>query len=202
MVMHMYLQAHDLLWGMTLDFLTKDAPDWVKNTVRQGHPVVVRRALTNATEVAIGIRGLARNERYAAHMPIASITKQLKPEALTDVNLQDFPHLMTQLQAIQKILNQENWIWGYTGSVGFELATHLKTVTKNSDIDLLIRTDEFLQKDKAQRLMQQLEKTQLKLDVQLQTPNGGVALKEWARMTGKVLLKRNDGAVLVNNPWQ
>lgn len=200
--MHMHLQAHDLLWGMTLDFLTKDAPDWVKNTVRQGHPVVVRRALTNATEVAVGIRGGARNERYAALMPIAAITKQLKPEALTDVNLQDFPHLMTQLQTIQKILNQENWIWGYTGSVGFELATHLKTVTKNSDIDLLIRTDEFLLKDKAQRLMQQLEQTQFKLDVQLQTPNGGVALKEWARTTGKVLLKRNDGAVLVNDPWQ
>lgn len=200
--MHMHLQAHDLLWGMTLDFLTKDAPDWVKNTVRQEHPVVVRRALTNATEVAVGIRGVTRNERYAANMPITAITKQLKPEALTDVNLQDFPHLMTQLQTIQKILNQENWIWGYTGSVGFELATHLKTVTKNSDIDLLIRTDEFLLKDKAQRLMQQLEQTQFKLDVQLQTPNGGVALKEWARTTGKVLLKRNDGAVLVNDPWQ
>lgn len=200
--MHMHLQAHDLLWGMTLDFLNKDAPDWVKNTVRQEHPVVVRRALTNATEVAVGIRGVTRNERYAANMPITAITKQLKPEALTDVNLQDFPHLMTQLQTIQKILNQENWIWGYTGSVGFELATHLKTVTKNSDIDLLIRTDEFLLKDKAQRLMQQLEQTQFKLDVQLQTPNGGVALKEWARTTGKVLLKRNDGAVLVNDPWQ
>ena len=45
------------------------------------------------------------------------------------------------------------------------------------------------------------EQTELKLDVQLQTPKGGVALKEWARTTGKVLLKRNDGAVLVNNPW-
>ncbi|MGB9038247.1 MAG: phosphoribosyl-dephospho-CoA transferase, partial [Acinetobacter calcoaceticus] len=27
------------------------------------------------------------------------------------------------------------------------------------------------------------------------------ALKEWARNSGKVLLKRADGAVLVENPW-
>ena len=75
-------------------------------------------------------------------------------------------------------------------------------MTENSDIDLLIRTEGFLTKDEAKQLLHQLEQTELKLDVQLQTPKGGVALKEWARTTGKVLLKRNDGAVLVNNPWQ
>ncbi|TCB48064.1 malonate decarboxylase holo-ACP synthase [Acinetobacter sp. ANC 4779] len=200
--MQMHLQAHDLLWGMTLDFLQDDVPVWVKDTVPQGHPVVVRRALTDTAAVAVGIRGKARNERYAAHMPIAAITKQLKPEALSDLNLQCFPHLMNQLQIIQKIMQQKNWTWGYTGSVGFELATSIKTVTANSDIDLLIRTEEFLHKDDAKQLVQQLEHTELKLDVQLQTPNGGVALKEWARTTGKVLLKRNDCAVLVNDPWQ
>ena len=196
-----HLQAHDLLWGMRCDFLDSNAPVWVKATIAQEQPVVVRRATTNSTVVAVGIRGTARHLRYATQMPISAITKQLKPEALSNVDLDRFPHLMNQLQMIQNILNQKHWTWGYTGSVGFELATGIQTVTENSDIDLLIRTEEFLTKDEAKQLLQQLEQIELKLDVQLQTPKGGVALKEWASSTGKVLLKRNDGAVLVNNPW-
>ena len=197
----MQLQAHDLLWGMTLDLLDADAPAWVKTVIAQGQPVVVRRAITDAKQVAIGIRGAARHERYAAHMPIAAITQQLKPEQLSDV-LERFPQLMDGLQKIQELLNQAHWTWGYTGSVGFELATGINSVSANSDIDLLIRTAEFLSKNDAQQLLQSLEHSGLKLDVQLQTPNGGVALKEWASTTGKVLLKRNHGAILVNNPWQ
>ena len=197
----MQLQAHDLLWGMTLDLLDADAPAWVKTVIAQGQPVVVRRAITDAKQVAIGIRGAARHERYAAHMPIAAITQQLKPEQLSDV-LERFPQLMDGLQKIQELLNQAHWTWGYTGSVGFELATGINSVSANSDIDLLIRTAEFLSKNDAQQLLHSLEHSGLKLDVQLQTPNGGVALKEWASTTGKVLLKRNHGAILVNNPWQ
>lgn len=197
----MQLQAHDLLWGMTLDLLDANAPAWVKTVIAQGQPVVVRRAITDAKRVAIGIRGAARHERYAASMPIAAITKQLKPEQLSDA-LERFPQLMDGLQKIQELLNQSHWTWGYTGSVGFELATGINSVSAKSDIDLLIRTAEFLSKNDAQQLLQSLEHTGLKLDVQLQTPNGGVALKEWASTTGKVLLKCDHGAVLVNNPWQ
>ena len=196
-----HLQAHDLLWGMRCDFLDSNAPVWVKATIAQEQPVVVRRATTDSTVVAVGIRGTARHQRYATQMPVSAITKQLKPEALSNVDLDGFPHLMNQLQMIQNILNQKHWIWGYTGSVAFELATGIQTVTENSDIDLLIRTEEFLTKDEAKQLLQQLEQTELKLDVQLQTPKGGVALKEWASSTGKVLLKLNDSAVLANNPW-
>ena len=169
-----HLQAHDLLWGMRCDFLDSNAPVWVKATIAQEQPVVVRRATTDSTVVAVGIRGTARHQRYATQMPVSAITKQLKPEALSNVDLDGFPHLMNQLQMIQNILNQKHWIWGYTGSVGFELATGIQTVTENSDIDLLIRTEEFLTKDEAKQLLQQLEQTELKLDVQLQTPKGGV----------------------------
>ncbi len=38
------------------------------------------------------------------------------------------------------------------------------------------------------------------MDIQLQLTQGGLALKEWARNSGKVLLKRPDGAVLVEKP--
>lgn len=195
------LQAHDLLWGMRLERLDDTAPEWVRNIIDLGHPVVVRRALSDVDVVAVGIRGTARHERYAAEMLISDITKQLKPEALHSVELDQFPHLIDSLNRIQLILNPLNLPWGYTGSVGYELATGIKTVTENSDIDLLIRTKNVMSKTDANRLLEKIEQTQLKMDVQLQTPQGGVALKEWARATGKVLLKRNQDAILVANPW-
>lgn len=201
MLMKNQLQAHDLLWGMSLERLDDTAPDWVKNIIDLGHPVVVRRALTDVDVVAVGIRGTARHERYAAEMLISDVTKQLKPEALHRVALDQFPHLRDSLNRIQLILNPLNLPWGYTGSVGYELATRIKTVTENSDIDLLIRTEDFMSKTDANRLLEKIEQTRLKMDVQLQTPQGGVALKEWARATGKVLLKRHQNAILVANPW-
>ena len=39
------VNAHDLLWGMTLAHLPADAPAWVRDPIRAGHPVVVRRAI-------------------------------------------------------------------------------------------------------------------------------------------------------------
>lgn len=91
--------------------------------------------------------------------------------------------------------------WGYTGSFGFELATGIATVTAQSDIDLLIRTEQPFTKQQAIELLENFQQVGLNVDIQLQLPQGGLALKEWARNSGKVLLKRPDGAVLVGNPW-
>lgn len=200
--MIMQPQPHDLLWGITVADLASPVPDWVKEVVQRGDPVVMRRAVTHRGMIPVGIRGVERYQRYKLEMPSQQIKQIMKPEQLCQVELEHFPHLAKQLQRVQQTMKMLPWIWGYTGSVGFELATGIQTVTENSDIDLLIRTEGFLTKDEAKQLLYQLEQTELKLDVQLQTPKGGVALKEWARTTGKVLLKRNDGAVLVNNPWQ
>jgi phosphoribosyl-dephospho-CoA transferase len=38
-------------------------------------------------------------------------------------------------------------------------------------------------------------------DVQLQTPLGGVALREWAGTSNRVLLKSASEAFLVTDPW-
>jgi phosphoribosyl-dephospho-CoA transferase len=91
--------------------------------------------------------------------------------------------------------------WGYTGSFGFELATSIKTVTEQSDIDLLIRAEQPFAKKQAIELLENFQQAGLNVDIQLQLPQGGLALKEWARNSGKVLLKRPDSAVLVENPW-
>ncbi|WP_017390469.1 malonate decarboxylase holo-ACP synthase [Acinetobacter calcoaceticus] len=201
MVMKLDLEAHDLLWGMAADCLADDAPLWAKEVLLRGDPVVVRRAITPVDQVAVGVRGQFRHQRYASQMPRSAITKQLKPEALTHVNTQQFEHLAERLQSISNIMKSFSGCWGYTGSFGFELATGIKTVTQQSDIDLLIRAEQPFAKKQAAELLENFQQAGLNVDIQLQLPQGGLALKEWARNSGKVLLKRADGAVLVENPW-
>ncbi|MBK0062535.1 malonate decarboxylase holo-ACP synthase [Acinetobacter sp. S54] len=195
------LQPHDLLWGMTSEILSDDAPQWVIDTVNDYSPVVVRRAESWNNMIPVGIRGKQRNQRFALQMPVAMIKKCVKPESLIERDLNVFPHLRAKLANIYPLMQSLNLPWGYTGSVGFELATGLRTVTENSDIDLLIRVRKAMSKTDAQDILLRLDSLEMKLDIQLQTPAGGVALKEWATTTGKVLLKRNDNAVLVENPW-
>ncbi|MCH7295041.1 malonate decarboxylase holo-ACP synthase [Acinetobacter higginsii] len=201
MVMKLELEAHDLLWGMTVSCLADDAPLWLKEVLLRGDPVVVRRAITSVDQVAVGVRGQFRHQRYATQMPRSAITRQLKPEALTQVNTSHFKHLAERLQSISNIMKSFSGYWGYTGSFGFELATGIETVTQHSDIDLLIRAEQPFAKKQAIALLENFQQAGLNVDIQLQLPQGGMALKEWARNSGKVLLKRPAGAVLVENPW-
>lgn len=91
--MKLKLEAHDLLWGMTVDYIADDAPLWAKEVLLRGDPVVVRREITPENQVAVGVRGQFRYQRYAAQMPRSAISRQLKPEALTRVDTQQFEHL-------------------------------------------------------------------------------------------------------------
>lgn len=199
--MKLRLEAHDLLWGMTVDCLADDAPLWVREVLLRGDPVVVRREITPEDQVAVGIRGQFRYQRYAAQMPRSVISRQLKPEALTRIDTQQFEHLAERLQSISSIMKNFSGCWGYTGSFGFELATGIKTVNQQSDIDLLIRAEQPFAKKQAIELLENFHQAGLNVDIQLQLPQGGLALKEWTRDSGKVLLKRPEGAVLVENPW-
>ncbi len=199
--MKLELEAHDLLWGMTVDCLADDAPLWVREVLLRGDPVVVRREITSADQVGVGVRGQFRHQRYAAQMPRSVISRQLKPEALTEIDTSHFNHLAERLQSISNIMKNFSGCWGYTGSFGFELATGIEAVTQQSDIDLLIRAEQPFAKKQAIELLENFQQAGLNVDIQLQLPQGGLALKEWARDSGKVLLKRPDGAVLVENPW-
>ncbi|WP_121974567.1 malonate decarboxylase holo-ACP synthase [Acinetobacter stercoris] len=199
MVMNTCYQAHDLLWGMTDDWLESAAPDWIKDVLSQNQPVVVRRAQPPPDMVAVGVRGKHRHQRYATQMPKSMVSRQLKPENLIHLDAAKYPHIEEQFLHVHRVLI--DYIWGYTGSFAYELATGMNVLTENSDIDLIIRVDTYLEKDLAKFLFDQLRVSGLKLDIQLQTPQGGVALKEWMQTTDQVLLKRNDTALLVVNPW-
>jgi phosphoribosyl-dephospho-CoA transferase len=194
---------HDLLWGLPVHALAADAPGWVAEALSFGQPVVVRRALTAADEIAVGVRGLQREQRYATLMKRADIQRVVRPEQLTHVDncARCWPALRA-LQQVRPLMDALGLVWGVTGSAGFELATGFAALHKGSDLDLILRTPEFFSRDEAALLAIQLDTFGCRIDLQLQTPNGGIGLREWAGASRQVLLKSDEGARLIADPWQ
>lgn len=193
--------AHDLLWGMTPEQLPADAPGWTIDALRAGHPVVVRRALGAKGVIAVGVRGRLREQRYAASMAVESIRCRVQPEALCHVAIdRDLPavHALNQLRPL---LDECGWAWGVSGSAGFELASGFAALHPHSDLDLILRTPYPMDRSQARDLLQMLDGAACQVDMQLQTPLGAVALREWAGQSSMLLLKRASGACLVDNPW-
>jgi phosphoribosyl-dephospho-CoA transferase len=96
-------------------------------------------------------------------------------------------------------------VWGPTGSAGFELATRVPTVIESSDLDLLIRTPEPLAQDFARALLDQVltlaKRAGIRVDAQLETPAGGIALAEWAAGKPRVMARNAHGPQLIADPW-
>ncbi|MBC3364316.1 malonate decarboxylase holo-ACP synthase [Pseudomonas sp. SWRI154] len=194
--------AHDLLWGMTPQQLPAGAPAWVVESIAVGQPVVVRRSLTAPDQIAVGVRGRLREQRYATSMVVAAISRRVRPEALCHVpSTRDLPALQA-LSRLRPILDASGWTWGVSGSAGFELATGVEALHEGSDLDLIMRTPRFLDRLQARELLAQLDASMCVVDMQLQTPLGAVALREWAGSSPRVLLKDNVQARLVSDPWQ
>ncbi|WP_454864087.1 malonate decarboxylase holo-ACP synthase [Pseudomonas hormoni] len=194
--------AHDLLWGMTPEQLPVDAPAWVVESISAGQPVVVRRALSAPDFIAVGVRGRLREQRFATVMSIDTISRCVRPEALRHVSIdRDLPavHALTQLRPL---LDDYGWAWGVSGSAGFELASGFQALHERSDLDLILRTPQPLDRLKAQALVKILDAAVCQVDMQLQTPFGAVALREWAGPARRVLLKNAREACLVIDPWE
>ena len=191
------VNAHDLLWGMTPAHLPADAPAWAVDALGA---VVVRRAAVAPGFVAVGVRGQLREQRFAAVMPITAVQRRVAPEALRDIiGSRDLPALQA-LDQVRPVLAPLNW--GVSGSAGFELATGIEALHAQSDLDLILRTPAPLDRQDARDLLASLDKAVCTVDVQLQTPFGAIALREWAGPSRRVLLKTATGAHLVIDPWQ
>jgi phosphoribosyl-dephospho-CoA transferase len=195
------LLPHDLLWGLPASALPIDAPAWASGIVGLGHPVVVRRARVPAGLVAVGVRGRSRDQRFATHMALDDVQRRVRPEELIAITPDaDWPALRA-LQQIRPLMEALGLPWGVAGSAGFELASGVPVLHAGSDLDLILRTPDFMDRQHAARLVEQLAGAVCRIDLQLQTPLGAVALREWAGPSRQVLLKTEAGARLVDNPW-
>jgi len=192
------------LWGMPVAALPADAPAWVFEVLTLGHPVVVRRAQVVEGRVAVGVRGYSRDQRFATVMKMTDITRRIQPEQLIEAAgnaASDWPALQA-LRQMRSVMEAQGLPWGIAGSVGFELASGVQVLHQDSDLDLILRSDEFFGRERADDLVKALDVAVCRIDLQLQTPAGAVALREWAGSARQVLLKADDGARLVSNPWQ
>ena len=199
--MHDTPRPHDLLWGMTPAQLPADAPAWAIAVLAAGQPVVVRRARVAAGLVAVGLRGATRDQRLAALMPVEAIAHRLAPEDLLARQASEDLPVFRVLAELRPLLDALGHAWGVTGSAGFQLATGLPTAHPDSDLDLLLRAERPLPRSEARPLLQLLEGRACRVDLQLETPLGGVALGEWAGGAARVLIKTAEGPRLVSDPW-
>lgn len=201
---HALHRPHDLLWGFNPATLEAGAPDWVAEVLHQGQPVVVRRALERVGWVAVGVRGAEKAQRYPTWMQASAVTEVATPEQLVAKASVLNPEAVALqvLQQLAPLMKALGLAWGVTGSAAYQLATGLPVLHANSDLDLLLRTPEPFGRTQAKILWERLEPLACRVDVQLETPAGAIALREWASTASQVLLKTPSGPHLVENPWQ
>lgn len=203
-------QAHDILRLHRLDAFDNE-PAWVRDAFARAPFVVVRRAQVAPGFVAVGVRGVARNERYGTWARCDDIEAVVKPEALPSASMlaadrRKLPALVA-LDALRRESPStlDTFTWGPTGSVGFELATFTPTVASTSDLDLLIRIPNHFPRNEARQLQAMLDthamRAGIRIDAQLETPAGGVALVEYASGKARVMARHASGPRLVADPW-
>ena len=200
-------EAHDLLRLSALPS-APDHPPWLAAAFADAPFAVVRRALAPPGFVAVGFRGPSRSDRYAALIARDSVLSVTPPEALIRRCPSPGRAALKAFAALRRIAEQgglESLVWGPTGSVGFELATAHPAVTETSDLDLSIRAPLPLIRAHAHALRERLSDVGrefgLRIDAQLETPAGGIALNEWIEGKPRVLARSASGPSLVDDPW-
>nr|WP_069268750.1 malonate decarboxylase holo-ACP synthase [Paraburkholderia nodosa] len=202
-------RAHDLL-RIARHTPSGDEPDWVRGALARAPWVVVRRTCAASGFVAVGVRGSVRSERFGTWLNTEDIESSASPEDLLGVEplrarraLPAFIALATLRTGASPL---RSYVWGPTGSAGFELATGVPTLTASSDLDILIRLPQRVSRaaieSLAQSLAQAASRAGTRIDAQLETPAGGVALAELAAHKPRVLARASSGAQLVADPWQ
>lgn len=205
----MELITHDLVKLRDSRDLILDLPkpEWVDEALERAPLVVVRRAPLINNVIPVGIRGSNRDKRFAAAVLYSNIIERITPEQLaiskvwrTNKHIQE-TKMVNVLEFVDSILVEHGLSWGPTGSTGFELASGVPTVTENSDLDIVIRASKYLPVKTAKQLIEKLMQASIKVDIQLETPNGSVALAEYAGGGSSILLRTIYGPRLVKNPW-
>lgn len=201
------MRAHDLL-KLRRPPSSDDAPAWLTDAFARAPFAVVRRAEAAAGFVAVGIRGAARAQRYGTSIDRDIIEAVHSPQALARLQPAADRAAFAAFAALRSLLDAAclaEFEWGPTGSAGFELATGAPTLTPLSDLDLLVRTPVTLPRAAARALHAELQahaaRANVRIDVQLETPMGGVALSEWAADKARVMVRGTLGPHLVADPW-
>ncbi|GAA3413177.1 malonate decarboxylase holo-ACP synthase [Paenibacillus hodogayensis] len=207
----MEVNVHDLLRLKEPDqlVLAEAAPEWLRASVERAPWVVVRRAARSGPLIPVGVRGFTRGERFAAWVSAEHIAECVSPEQLAEridwkqaVRSEQI-RLFRAMNELSGIYEHYSLTWGPAGSIGFELASGVQTISPTSDLDLIIRVALPLDPLLAARLHQLHKQQSIRVDALIETPFGAVALAEYVEREtfAPVLLRTSAGPVFVRNPW-
>lgn len=179
-------------------------PAWVDGSLARAPFVVVRRARPRGALVPVGVRGASRGERFAAWLPADRALRRLRPEDLAAARAWRLggPPQLAALSLVEALLEPRALRWGPVGSAGFELASGVACLAPSSDLDVVVRAPEPLSREDARRLHAALALLPVRVDVQLETPAGAVALAEYAAGGPRVVLRTPDGPRWARTPWE
>lgn len=191
-------RPHDLLRLSGATVLPVGAPAWAVHALRLTPWVVVRRGPAPDGLIAVGVRGFTRSDRYGTYMALDQVREVVAPEALVHNTVGRVLPALCAVRSVRPLLDNKGLAWGPTGSVGFELATGHAIVTPDSDLDLLIRTcDVAGVLPTLMRLHHEFDALAGRVDCQVETRTGAVALAELVGDAPDVLVRTTDGPRLV-----
>jgi len=126
------------------------------------------------------------------------VREVVPPESLARMtSCRELPALRT-LECVRPLLDGTGLVWGPTGSVGFELATGHATATRDSDLDLLVRAGDVRSAfPRLAGLHFGLRCADGRVDCQVETSSGAVALAELVDGHPDVLMRTSNGPRLV-----
>jgi phosphoribosyl-dephospho-CoA transferase len=136
------------------------------------------------------------------------VQQRIKPEHISATRAWESTDALLNSSVRLTLLNISDLLkdfgvnWGPTGSIGFQLATGLETATPSSDLDILVRVPSRFPSTEARLIRDSLIGMPVRVDVQIETPLGAVALDEYARARKTTLLRTLDGPRLVADPWE
>jgi len=205
------LRTHTLLRIAAAEVLQYDTPppDWVSRALRLAPWVVVRRGTPRDGMIPVGVRGAVRSERYAAWLRSWDVLEAVEPLELAarrawhaERRCAEVPALaaLGPVAEIMRLVNLGS-CWGPTGSVGFELASGRATATPASDLDLMVRADQPLERAAAVALLAGFASLPVRVDARLETPRGAVALAEYVSAPQRIVLRTANGVGWVADPW-
>ena len=179
---------------------------WVKYALEASPWVVVRRDEAPEDQIAVGVRGSTRGDRWGGFIARDQVRSIVRPAELLLLHRSSrYVPRTPALRALRQV--DERWQhltfpWGPAGSVGFELATGQFSTNDSSDLDLIIRAPARISRERARSLWDRTQGLTVRVDVRVETPHCGFSLEEYARgARDRILLRYPNGSELGADPW-
>jgi phosphoribosyl-dephospho-CoA transferase len=202
------VRTHDLLEIDAKRFISRhtSAPEWVVENLQRTPFVVVRRGLATQPEIPVGVRGVDRNQRWAAMCAFNLVKNILAPPQLlkrpVPKSREDAIPAFRAFSLMKERWRDLDYPWGPGGSIGFELVAGKHIAKPESDLDLVIYAAGRITREMAKSLYAQTLDLTAAVDVRVEAPLCGFSLKEYAwRNPGKILLRTPNGMTLGIDPW-